>query len=458
MANQWSTPPTMQIDVENSYIATLDTSRGKIVLALVPEYAPKTVNNFVFLANQGFYNGVAFHRVINNFMIQGGDPTGTGRGGPGYKFEDETRDNPLKHESKVISMANAGPNTNGSQFFITHSPQPHLDGKHTVFGKVTEGADVVDAIRQGDVINEVSIDVKLPKYGQLELSIPGDVESLSVEALNEIIAVVARVAHVKPEKVFLSNIRSGSVRVTLDLPADAARRFVQEFEQKHPELRQYSIKLERYIEEIKIAEGKHVILCLAAEPSSKVWLQLGKEHREIDDSLERSAYGQYFLLQQVWATRVRDVLSCLLRYKPSIVHFSGHGIDTGSLVFESTDGTHQPVEPKALGELFSHLRGNIRCVVLNSCYSDKQASEIAKYIDCVIGMKGELYNISALAFASAFYEAIASGESVNTAYLLGRTELKIENLEGAEQVSLISVRGVNPEEIYFLPKSLSSFC
>ena len=90
-------------------------------------------------------------------MIQGGDPTGTGRGGPGYKFEDETRGNPLKHESKVISMANAGPNTNGSQFFITHAPQPHLDGKHTVFGKVTEGADVVDAIRQGDTMNKVTI-------------------------------------------------------------------------------------------------------------------------------------------------------------------------------------------------------------------------------------------------------------------------------------------------------------
>jgi peptidyl-prolyl cis-trans isomerase B (cyclophilin B) len=111
----------------------------------------------VFLAGQGFYDGVKFHRVIDNFMIQTGDPTGTGRGGPGYKFGDEVKSNPLKHERGVISMANAGPNTNGSQFFITHSPQAHLNGKHTVFGKVTKGLDVVDAIRQGDVIVSVKV-------------------------------------------------------------------------------------------------------------------------------------------------------------------------------------------------------------------------------------------------------------------------------------------------------------
>ncbi|MEZ4618317.1 MAG: peptidylprolyl isomerase [Caldilineaceae bacterium] len=157
MAQQWSTAPAMQIDPQKNYTATIETDRGNIVVELAPEHAPKTVNNFVFLANQGYYDGVSFHRVISNFMIQGGDPTGTGRGGPGYKFEDETRGNPLKHGSKVISMANAGPNTNGSQFFITHAPQPHLDGKHTVFGKVTEGADVVDSIKQGDTMNKVTI-------------------------------------------------------------------------------------------------------------------------------------------------------------------------------------------------------------------------------------------------------------------------------------------------------------
>lgn len=157
MAKQYSTPPEMTIDPSNVFTVKLETSQGDIVLELYAEHAPKTVNNFVFLINESFYDGVVFHRVIDNFMIQGGDPEGTGRGGPGYRFEDELVGNPLKHESKVISMANAGPNTNGSQFFITHMPQPHLDGKHTVFGKVTQGVEVVDAIRQGDVITKASV-------------------------------------------------------------------------------------------------------------------------------------------------------------------------------------------------------------------------------------------------------------------------------------------------------------
>ena len=154
---QWSNPPSMQIDAKKNYMATIETNRGTIELQLSAQYAPKTVNNFVFLAREGFYDGVTFHRVISNFMIQGGDPTGSGRGGPGYKFEDEFKGNPLTHETGVISMANAGPGTNGSQFFITHAPQPHLNGKHTVFGKVTKGQDVVDAIRQGDKMTKVTI-------------------------------------------------------------------------------------------------------------------------------------------------------------------------------------------------------------------------------------------------------------------------------------------------------------
>ena len=154
---QWTDPPEVKIDPAQSYHAVIATQKGSIELELYPQYAPRTVNNFVFLAREGFYDGVTFHRVIANFMIQGGDPTGTGRGGPGYKFGDEFAGNPLKHETGVISMANAGPNTNGSQFFITHSPQPHLNGKHTVFGKVIRGQDVVDNIRQGDAMLSVTI-------------------------------------------------------------------------------------------------------------------------------------------------------------------------------------------------------------------------------------------------------------------------------------------------------------
>ena len=157
MSKQWITPPAMLIDPNKKYTTTVVTERGNIVIELYPQHAPKTVNNFVFLAREGFYDGLIFHRVIRDFMIQGGDPTGSGRGGPGYKFEDETSGNPLKHGTGYLSMANSGPNSNGSQFFITHSPQSHLDGKHTVFGNVIEGMDVVNAINQGDVMTKVEI-------------------------------------------------------------------------------------------------------------------------------------------------------------------------------------------------------------------------------------------------------------------------------------------------------------
>jgi peptidyl-prolyl cis-trans isomerase B (cyclophilin B) len=157
MQKQWKKPPEMTIDPKKQYIVDMETSKGTIEIELFAAEAPKTVNNFVFLINEGFYDDVTFHRVISNFVIQGGDPTGTGRGGPGYTFEDETRGNPRKHETGMLSMANAGPNTNGSQFFITHSPQPHLDGRHTVFGQVTKGMDVVNAIQQGDKMTRVTV-------------------------------------------------------------------------------------------------------------------------------------------------------------------------------------------------------------------------------------------------------------------------------------------------------------
>jgi peptidyl-prolyl cis-trans isomerase B (cyclophilin B) len=156
-SQQYPAPPPMRIDTKKKHTATFDTSRGTIVCELFTKDAPATVNNFVFLAREGFYDGTVFHRVINNFMVQGGDPTGTGRGGPGYRFEDELKNNPQRHRVGSLSMANAGPNTNGSQFFITHVVTDWLDGKHTVFGRVTKGQDVVDAVKQGDTLNKVTI-------------------------------------------------------------------------------------------------------------------------------------------------------------------------------------------------------------------------------------------------------------------------------------------------------------
>lgn len=147
---QWSSPPEMAIDPDKNYTATFHTEKGDIVVELFAGRAPRTVNNFVFLARKGFYDGTIFHRVISNFMAQGGDPTGTGTGGPGYRFADEFHPE-LRHDKPgMLSMANAGPNTNGSQFFITHVPTPHLDDRHSVFGQVIEGMDVLLSIPDRD--------------------------------------------------------------------------------------------------------------------------------------------------------------------------------------------------------------------------------------------------------------------------------------------------------------------
>ena len=161
MAKQWTTPPAMQIDPKKKYKARVETDKGTMVIDLFADRTPKTVNNFVFLSREGYYDGVIFHRVIANFMVQGGDPSGTGMGGPGYKFGDEF-DPSLKHDKQgILSMANAGPGTNGSQFFITHGPTPHLNNKHSVFGQVVEGLDVLMSIPPRDPNNRNAPAVKI---------------------------------------------------------------------------------------------------------------------------------------------------------------------------------------------------------------------------------------------------------------------------------------------------------
>jgi cyclophilin family peptidyl-prolyl cis-trans isomerase len=151
MAKRYAQQPAMSIDPNRRYHAIFHTSRGDFTVELFAQQAPVTVNNFVFLARDGFYNNTTFHRVIRGFMAQGGDPQGTGTGGPGYQFNDERGALALKHDSTgILSMANAGPNTNGSQFFITFGPTPHLNGKHAVFGRVVSGMDVVNSIRERD--------------------------------------------------------------------------------------------------------------------------------------------------------------------------------------------------------------------------------------------------------------------------------------------------------------------
>jgi peptidylprolyl isomerase/peptidyl-prolyl cis-trans isomerase B (cyclophilin B) len=149
-AQQWPAAPDMAIDPSHIYLATFTTDKGTIVVELLADKAPVTVNNFIFLARQGFFDNTTFHRVLDDFMAQGGDPTGSGTGGPGYRFEDEFHPDLSFSEPGLLAMANAGPDTNGSQFFITFAPTPHLDGRHTIFGKVVEGLDVALALTRRD--------------------------------------------------------------------------------------------------------------------------------------------------------------------------------------------------------------------------------------------------------------------------------------------------------------------
>ncbi len=167
---QYPAPPAMSIESDGQYAAKLNTSMGTVEIELLAKQAPKTVNNFAFLARDGFYDGTIFHRVIQNFMIQGGDPEGSGRGGPGYRFEDEFVASLKFEEAGILAMANAGPNTNGSQFFITVAPTPHLNGAHTIFGRVIQGYDVVESISttQAGAMDRPSEDVVIQSIEIIE--------------------------------------------------------------------------------------------------------------------------------------------------------------------------------------------------------------------------------------------------------------------------------------------------
>ena len=155
----YSSPPPMTIDTSKQYTATIETEKGNLVLELFATDVPMTVNNFVFLAREGFYDGLTFHRVVREpspFVVQGGCPVGDGTGNPGYRFDDEITEH--THVTGALSMANSGPNTNGCQFFITLAPQHHLDGKHSVFGQLIEGMDVLERLEQGDVMIRITIE------------------------------------------------------------------------------------------------------------------------------------------------------------------------------------------------------------------------------------------------------------------------------------------------------------
>jgi cyclophilin family peptidyl-prolyl cis-trans isomerase len=241
-AGMYSSPPPMQIDTDKVYVATIETEKGDIVVELFAERAPKTVNNFVFLAREGFYDDTTFHRVIPGFMAQAGDPTGTGRGGPGYQFADEFHPE-LRHDGPgVLSMANAGPNTNGSQFFITFDATPWLNDQHTVFGKVIEGMDVLMSIstrdpqsasEPGDKIETIRIEEaessRLPTPTPEVLVEPGEVPMPDDPRLRNGMYDARPAMVIDPDKDYVATIKTEKGDIVVDLFEKRAPKTVNNF-------------------------------------------------------------------------------------------------------------------------------------------------------------------------------------------------------------------------------------
>jgi len=233
----YSEPPTMQIDPEKYYVATIETEKGDIALELFADKVPVTVNNFVFLAREGFYDETTFHRVIPGFMAQGGDPTGTGMGGPGYTFADEF-DPALNHDRVgLLSMANAGPGTNGSQFFITFAPTPWLDGQHTVFGKIIAGVEILGLLSErdpqtatvpGDLIKTIRI---TESEEPIVSEIPANdaVAVPDAPAARNNLYLQPPVMQIDPEVSYVATIFTGKGEIVLSLDAEAAPLTVNNF-------------------------------------------------------------------------------------------------------------------------------------------------------------------------------------------------------------------------------------
>ncbi len=191
------------------------------------------------------------------------------------------------------------------------------------------------------------------------------------------------------------------------------------------------------------------ILFLAANPSDTTRLRVDEESRAIDQALRRAEFRDIFEVRQHWAVRVSDLQELLLRHKPDIVHFSGHGSKAGEIVLEDNSGVSHPLSTRVLSQLFSVLRDNIRCVVLNACYSERQAKAIAQYVDCVIGMSDSIGDLAAINFAMAFYQALGYGRDIKTSFKLGCLQIDIEGLDEQDIPRLLAVIG-KPEELFFV--------
>ena len=288
---------------------------------------------------------------------------------------------------------------------------------------------------------------------EVTVSIDAKLENFTNSEVQKLITSIARVSGLDAENIIITDIKRGSIQLVFEVTGvpesnEATDRLRMEIEKLDGELGFPII-----IKEIRQFHGQYLkkkdvttILCSVADPSDLARLRLIEELREIQEAIERSGFSQYFDIKLILATRVRDLLTNLLRHEPSILHFSGHG-DSEGFIFQNKFGKSQIVSSEALANLFCALEKKICCVVVNTCCLHKHLDELAKFVDCVVGMTGPIDDVSALAFSSAFYEALTLGKSVQTAVSLARAELVMEELAGHEHIQICTNK--NPEEISF---------
>lgn len=286
---------------------------------------------------------------------------------------------------------------------------------------------------------------------QVTILLDRNIREFTSSERENFISTLSNIVNISPNQIQILRVESGSILVTLEMPNDAALKLLSMYLGDASELKSLRItKVELHPTTKVVSTSDHIkILFLAANPTDTTRLRLDEEIRAIDQALHLAEFRDKFDIRQQWAVRIADLQGYLLRHKPDIVHFSGHGNSSNEIILEDNYGNSSPVSARVLSQLFSVLKDNIRCVILNACYSEDQARTIAKYIDCIVGMSGAIGDSSAISFASAFYQALGYGRDVATAFELGCIQIDLENLNEEDTPKLLAINS-NPGEITFV--------
>lgn len=303
-----------------------------------------------------------------------------------------------------------------------------------------------------DLWNSQSSDVQSEiRSLTVTLTIDEDFENFSEERKQSLQKILASLLDLDESEVQIVGLAPGSVKITLEMPDDAAQELLTLLAGGNPVFTKLDIT------KMEIPQGQHrrgfkvkrpiKILFLGANPTDSTRLRLDEEIRSIDESLRQADFRDLFVIEQHWAVRISDLQSCLLRHKPDIVHFSGHGTHDSQIILEDKDGNGQAIPSDALSKLFGVLKKNVKCVILNACYSEQQATAIAEHIPCVIGMNDAIGDEAAIEFSSAFYQAVGYGEDINTAHQLGCVQIGLYGLND-DCIPALIASNCNPSEVF----------